>query len=214
MKISPKKKAVLEIYGHEPVDMDDLGKCCIAVLNSQSADCFKETKRKVKVVGLQWEVEHSMSVSNTHVCPLDGVTNWGGDKDNAPRGYPGWQGRVWVRYAERVESFGNGPWDKTITHPGTGGWGGYSGPWEEIYSLWFKKYGYAKSRKKIKDMYPEPQVYSWDFKIFDQDWPHLAKESFWTILKDVNQRAKHRFMFYDHDTRVADEAFKRSVYEI
>lgn len=34
------------------------------------------------------------SVSNTHSCPHNGVTNWGGRVKDAPRGYPGWRGSV------------------------------------------------------------------------------------------------------------------------
>ena len=97
MKLHPKKKAVLDIYGREPRDLDDLGHCVIAVLNSQYASNSirpnKNTKR-IKVAGLMWEIEHQASVSNTHDAPLNGVTNWGGRKPGAPHGYPGWYGRA------------------------------------------------------------------------------------------------------------------------
>jgi uncharacterized C2H2 Zn-finger protein len=36
----------------------------------------------------------SNSVSNSHHCPRNGVTNWGRYKEDAPTGYPGWHGRI------------------------------------------------------------------------------------------------------------------------
>jgi len=37
---------------------------------------------------------YSELVSNTHSAPLTGVTNWGGRKEDAPRGYPGFVGSI------------------------------------------------------------------------------------------------------------------------
>lgn len=34
--------------------------------------------------------------SNTHACPRNGVTNWGGQKLDAPRGYPGYDCHITV----------------------------------------------------------------------------------------------------------------------
>jgi hypothetical protein len=49
--------------------------------------------------------------SNTHTCPHNGVTNWGGrtvlkDKSPAPRGYPGWTGSIEfkVKYSSSFET--------------------------------------------------------------------------------------------------------------
>jgi len=39
------------------------------------------------------EMRWSESVSNTHDCPIGGVTNWW-SKIELPTGYPGWQGRI------------------------------------------------------------------------------------------------------------------------
>lgn len=49
----------------------------------------------------EFRLTWSTRVSNSHSCPVGGVTNWGGqtviDGQPAPRGYPGWHGRVtWV----------------------------------------------------------------------------------------------------------------------
>jgi len=63
------------------------------------ADIFDRLRKySKKYFGLKlelWEVpdQFSLSVSNTHDCPVGGVTNWGGQTKGAPRGYPGWSGR-------------------------------------------------------------------------------------------------------------------------
>lgn len=45
---------------------------------------------KLELISLRY----SHSVSNSHSCPYNGTTNWGGRNKDAPRGYPGWTGRV------------------------------------------------------------------------------------------------------------------------
>lgn len=45
-----------------------------------------------KFVNLEWErCQFTTKASNTHVCPDDGITNWGSEKDK-PAGYTGWVG--------------------------------------------------------------------------------------------------------------------------
>ena len=50
----------------------------------------------------KFDLRWSDEVSNSHSCPVGGVENWGGrvkmpDGTDAPRGYPGWTGRVdWI----------------------------------------------------------------------------------------------------------------------
>jgi hypothetical protein len=45
----------------------------------------------------EFELKWDDSISNTHSCPVGGVTNWGGYNKSAPRGYPGWHGWIsWV----------------------------------------------------------------------------------------------------------------------
>jgi len=41
---------------------------------------------------------YSKSISNSHAAPRDGETNWGGDKKNVPRGYPGFGGRIEISF--------------------------------------------------------------------------------------------------------------------
>ena len=81
------------------------------------------------------DMRYSSSVSNSHSCPHNGVQNWGGDvklKDGspAPRGYPGWSGRIGgtlKRNKGRMSSYPATNILKLIgLHTGTGGGGNNS----------------------------------------------------------------------------------------
>lgn len=52
----------------------------------QPGDNF--TKLEIKVG------QYSESISNIHVCPRGGVTNWWSRDNNGPTGYPGWNGSI------------------------------------------------------------------------------------------------------------------------
>lgn len=86
------------------------------------------------------------SVSNTHSCPHNGVTNFMCDPTK-PKGYPGWQGRI-EGVLDRVKEKGDYPSSGLLNfigiHTGTGGGGN-------------KCWGY-------------------DVRIFLADWPGLQQE--------------------------------------
>lgn len=101
------------------------------------------------------DVTYSNSVSNTHACPRDGITNWGGrdtlkDGTPAPRGYPGWSGRIEIEFSHDIR-FGGDVFRGTGIHTGSGG------------STNGKNYGY-------------------DVKFFESDWPGLSKARVWAAL--------------------------------
>lgn len=199
------KDNLLKIWGREPQDLDDLAECCIAVLNSQpAARNGRSNGQRVKVVGLRWDIRFQESVSNTHECPIDGVTNWGGRTEGAPRGYPGWMGRVWVRYADKFDGWSSDPLRATLTYPGTGGFGGYNGPWERLYHCWYE----ARGRKRgSKVDWPEPQIFSWDYRFFQQDFPALGALRVWDILADRSTDQRHAFFWGDPETQAQDQEF-------
>lgn len=65
------------------------------------------------------------SASNSHACPRGGVTNWGGrrvDRDGnpAPRGYPGWTGRIEYQLSHSL-GFGSDIMRGLGIHTGSGG---------------------------------------------------------------------------------------------
>lgn len=71
------------------------------------------------------DVSWSDNVSNSHSCPRGGVTNWGGKGllpggDPAPRGYPGWGGRIEFQVSHDL-GFGSDILKPLGIHTGTGG---------------------------------------------------------------------------------------------
>ena len=123
-----------------------------------------------------FDLRWSDCVSNSHSCPHNGVTNWAGrekmeDGSPAPRGYPGWTGRVdWiVRWPKEWDGWYLGSdlfkGRRSRAHTGTGGGGGMR------YS---KKHGC------------DVQSFGYDFRLFAADWPglarYMAKQQFVEVL--------------------------------
>jgi hypothetical protein len=93
-------------------------------------------------------LSYSDRISNSHNCPHNGVTNWGGDKKlkdgtPAPKGYPGFSGRITFKTSHEPFSFASNILEGTRIHTGSGGGGG-------------------------------DNVYSYDVKFFLDDWPGIA----------------------------------------
>lgn len=205
------KQRILEIWGNEPKTLDELGFCVLAVLNQQTPIRYPRHKKplpKIHVVGLKWDVSFG-TVSNSHYCPIDGVTCWNSQeaKDGRPTGYLGWMGRVWVRYRQEFDSIGSDPFSATLTYTGTGGFGGYSGPWDAVYHHWYNKGG----RRGLPN-YPEPRIYSWDYRFFGQDWPDIftefEKKIMWAELaKQKFHPPKHVFHWEDPLIQQQDQEF-------
>ena len=200
-----KDKAV-KIYGKEPSTLDELAERVMAVINYTSRN-----KSPVKVVGFSWSIIHSTQVTNSHYAPINRETNWSGDKFNVPTGYPGWKGRVWIRFNKDPDGFSSDFFPATLTYPGTGGAGAYNGPWSAICSAWYQT---SKGNKKsIK--YPEPECRSWDYKFFNSDWPMLTegyeKQRVWDILNDRDTAIPtHNFLWEDPEIKAADELFMKT----
>jgi hypothetical protein len=60
----------------------------------------KQTCCNVEIVKIEWDdFRYSETVSNSHSCPVNGVTNWCGTNDNLgyPRSYPGWTSKIYVQ---------------------------------------------------------------------------------------------------------------------
>lgn len=205
------KQRWLEIVGAEPASLNELAQGVIQVINSQPAT-RSGRGRRVQVAGLQWQIDFGQ-VSNSHDRPIRGITNWGGRVHGAPRDYPGWHGRVWVRYAAPIDSFGSDPWRSTLTYPGTGGFGSYDGPWTRLYSTWFRA-GACRPRD-----WSEPQIFSWDFRFFLQDWPALERaieaERISAILRDQKfYYAQHRFLWEDPRILALDKQWQQQYADI
>lgn len=204
-----RKQYVLDTYGQEPSTLDQLAECVIAVIESQKNWGHNNCKpaSRYQVAGFAWNISFGM-VSNSHSCPVDGVTNWGRREPNTPVAYYGWNGRVWIRYKSAARGFGHDPFSATLTHTGTGGGGSYSGPFSAISLARFRRYGHMPPQ----NAYPEVHCYSWDYRIFLDDWPglkdHIEKEKIIAALSGVSYRPRpHKFNWIDPATAEADEAF-------
>jgi hypothetical protein len=82
---------------------------------------------EVKITSLN--LSYSDCISNSHACPHNGVTNWGGrdtfnDGTLRPRGYPGFSGRIELHMPVEPLSFSSDVFRGTRIHTGTGGGGG------------------------------------------------------------------------------------------
>jgi hypothetical protein len=211
----PIKENILKVYGREPKSLDELAQCVIEVINSQvNLDSWYNPKKHAprefknhKVVSFAWEIARKELVSNSHSAPEGYPENWS-SKPDIPKGYPGWYGRVWIRYEEEPYSFASsGTFEQTLTHTGTGGAGGYSGPSEAIGSARFQRYGHTDP----KGSYPRINCYSWDYRFYDLDWPEIAKayEKSEIIyhLGGPLPKMKHYFNWTDPETEHRDNEF-------
>jgi hypothetical protein len=191
------KEYILQVFGHEPETLDELAQCVIAVINSQHDEHGPNP-----VQGFAWRINYSPCVSNYHQSP-EGYPRR--TANNPRQGYPGWTGRVWIRYRDprrKVNSFA-----RTLTYSGTGGAGSYHGPWQEVASQCFERYGLIKS----PDRYPEVNHYSWTYEFFEADWPLIAqwahKKALWEELSGKPWQRSHAFQWTDPDVLAADKAF-------
>jgi hypothetical protein len=221
------KDRILAHYG-EPTDLDDLARCCIAMCGTFNNVVQPRDRRRkrlppeyLKVVGFAWDIRFTEKVSNSHSRPIDGMDNWCGRNSDkgAPDGYPGFTGRVWMRWATKCNSFISDPMRATLTHTGTGGGGSYSGPWDTICSTRWARYAH---RHDEPGDYPQIHCASFDYRIYASDWPLIQAEidrqrmileqkTAWAILNDTAApyplSIHHKFLWEDPETKAADDAF-------
>lgn len=200
------KAHVLKVYGREPETFDELAECVIAVANTYRTRRI-DRKGKLtegplaKVVGLSWDITYSPQVSTSHSSPMCGANKTGFA--------PGMLGRVWIRYdSSDSHSFGSDPLRQSLTYTGTGGAGGYSGPFERVMNARYKCYGH---QQRYEDTYPSIAAYSWDYRIYLSDWPKLEEmilaQVTWHTLQDKHFSFKHHYLWQDPDTAAMDEQF-------
>lgn len=214
--MGPTKQYAQSVYGAEPTSMDELGFAVVKVLNNykqyrQSAKGVLTSSPNAQCIGLAWRLTHTETVSNSHSGPEGYPQNFMRKKD-VPTSYPGWSGRVWVRYKnERGYSFGSDPFSRSLTHTGTGGGGSYDGPWTKVAHERFKLYQHGPGE------FDPVSCYSWDFRIFDADWPLVTeniigeyeKQLMWARLNNKYDppAPTHNFLWEDPKTKAADEEF-------
>lgn len=189
MTMAKRLQAPKDRYG-EPATIEEFSDLVPVMVN----DILKTRA----LIGFGWNLSYSPNVSNSHDCPIGGVTNWGGRDENAPTGYPGWHGRIWVLY-DRVFRVG-GPehissaLKQIRIHTGTGGYGTYNqtgGPWD--YDL-IKPHKWAP--------------YSRDVRFFSADWPlektmaEYEKARMLSALRGENPLHKPKIIHYWYSDEV------------
>jgi hypothetical protein len=115
---------------------------------------------------------------------------------------------VWIRYEKyQRNGFCDEPFGKTLTHPGTGGGGSYNGPFQRIIDAHWKLYRGTVT----KDDYPSLQTFSWDYHLFDSDWPLVTEwvrqENTFKKLSGLPLFDKHEFEWQDPETLAKDAEF-------
>lgn len=199
MNIQSQKK---HAFGAET--LDEAAKTVIAIINSKTSN---------GVLGFAWDLRRHEHVSNSYHAPLNGVTNWSRHGPDNPTGYPGWTGRVWIRYTDSPKSFGSDLFGSTRTYTGSGGFGSYDGPWAAVSRKRYDMYACKKSSNL-----PEIRCYSWDYRIFESDWPELAlncqREKMWQRLGGPpSSFSSHYYLFEDTATKKQDEQFLKAEIE-
>lgn len=213
----PQKVKILNVIGSEPKTMDELGHAVINYINSTPIRLrTKNRPAMARVTGLHWQVAYSDEISNSHACPLSGVTNWCGRHSDRPESYKGFIGRIWVRLREYTDIWASELLQQALIHTGTGGGGAYSGPWEEVSTAYWKHYGHKKS----PEGFIQPSIYSWDVKIFTDDWPEIAKsierQQTFMILQDKKFRDSSNFYWecpesIEHDKQLREFISNKST---
>lgn len=196
-KLLAYKQTLVEDF-FEPATLDELAQFVILAIRKTGAP----------ITGLSWQIDFTPRVSNTHCCPIGEERNWY-QTDDKPKFFPGFVGRVWVRYDSEVKrniSFGSSPFGSTLTYTGTGGFGAYDGPWKAIGSKVYR------ARLAGNQSIPEPRYFSWDYKIFLQDWPLLedwiGQEQVMHVLAGTEgPKYRHHFLWEDPDMVEQDKKY-------
>lgn len=141
-------------------------------------------KKNKNLIGFSWDI----SISNTsvsHSAPFGGSTNWSHRRDSLPKDYPGFAGRVW--YAYKPGDRRSHATEGSGFYSGTGGYGGYDGPWEKVrYADFLREEEFYKRNKK----YPNHiiDVFGYDCRWFLIDFPKvktcIEKQKTWARLSD------------------------------
>lgn len=196
------KNYITKKYG-EPTTLEELFEIVKLDIDAQG------DQDKPFVTGLAWNIVYREQVSNSHECPANGVTNWGGREKYDPISYPGFKGRVWLRVSESPErGWVSDFFKRSLTYTGTGGGGSYQGPWTDIASAQFHTYGYRENPD-----FPSPNIYSWDYKIFSDDYPLIldtwVKDNLFDVIKtnDTTIRMSSDLEWTDPETKAQDDQF-------
>lgn len=161
-----------------------------------------------ELLGIAFDVTYKDFISNTHSAPKNGVENFLCKKE-LPKGYPGFSGRVW--YRTKNEHNPKNTFQKFPTgclHTGTGGYGSYGCKLWNTFSNYNYRYGMGRENK--------PFIYSYDCKIFTDDFPEfeefftneILNEEVMAALGNRSQKPFHiKYEWFDEETKQKDLEF-------
>jgi len=169
-----------------PVTMGQMLNCMVAYLDKV---IFQDHNR---VIYLGLRLRYDEKISNTHSCPFNGVTNWGGrstmsDGTEKVKSYPGWHGRLWIATFHKYQSGTSNMFESPSgllarigVHTGGGGGGEYALPTQVVSQIGW-------------DIHNNFQPWGWDVKIFEQDWASMA------IARSINADGEFINRAYNED---------------
>lgn len=174
------KQQILDVYGHEPQSLDDLGMCVVTMIQHRIRS-LRPCRPGLELTALQWEMRQHDLVNNSHSSPQGYPKNPFRTPDS-PTGFPGWIGQVDIGLRGDYPGFASDMFHGTLTYPGTGG----------------------KTRRLGEAARSE--CFGWDYRFFDADWPDVAegvdRHRTWTILKgDPPWIGYHRFHWSNWSTQ-------------
>lgn len=200
------QKYIQDIYGKSPESLDEIAEACIAVIS-----------QKHEVTGFAWNIQYEPEISNSNEAPIGKKTNWYRRK-HLPLGYPGFHGRVWIRFRTSPPAFTSSLFPATLTYVGTGGYGSYKGPWDEIAKAAY----HSKGCTGFDERYNNVACYGWDYRFFIDDFPKFAEIFTETRIKPWEQEqlletlkgnrprrfhAQHSYQWNNSTIYQEDEAF-------
>ena len=131
-----------------------------------------EFKFSISFLDLRWEER----LSNTHSAPVGGVQNWGGrdvmkDGTPAPRGYPGWGGRIEFVIQTPLDGFSSDIVKGLRIHTGSGGSGNgtnygydvkfFDADWPELTKVYGEQFAMEKTMDLIAGRRSAPKTFKY-----------------------------------------------------
>jgi hypothetical protein len=179
----PTKQKIIDIFGKEPENLDEVAKAIIATARANGH----------ALTGFAWQLHYKSRLSNSHSAPLDGVRNFTG-QPHLPSGYPGLTGRIWIRLEKQDKChFASDLLNETCAHPGSGGAGSYSGPWDTMYK--------ECPNEKLR-------LFSYELKLWVSDWPNIERiinrQMLFPALKQQAFSYAHSFEWTDPEVLARD----------
>jgi hypothetical protein len=144
-------------------DVTSIDEMCEFIRSTTANNCYNSIRdgRRLLLTGLALSMQWSDRVSNSHSCPINGTTNWDCD-DTLPTGYPGFNGRIALRFDRSPTGFSTDVLHGSCAHGGSGGWRPSVKVWKDV------------SRRATDANLPGHYT-EYELRIYVEDFPKLAR---------------------------------------